>query len=285
MVATESAAEARLRDARAKQHPNYHSCDSLTEWPFHFRESSCVVHAAREEFQAFQSDPTLLPTTRAGSDPMDCELGYYHRLAPKTHIGLLCLVIIWLLPLGIILSGGTSYLSLSAYSSIQTTSFEPLTWENMKRAEHCLRFKTRKYMAKSVGNSPGRGGVIECEASSAEIHGVTLHPDYCENLGLWSGIWGNWVIDFDEPDCETNWVNFTDEGCQSTTGRRRLTATLDRFNPDDRWLIMCSTTPPHYELNGKNLPFPSKCQQGTDAVIGIWDISDHGCPSSAALTP
>lgn len=125
------------------------------------------------------SDPTLLPTTRVGSDPMDCELGYYHRLAPKTHIGLLCLVIIWLLPLGIILSGGTSYLT---YSSIQTTSFEPFTWENMKRAEHCLRFKTRKYMAKSVGNSPGRGGVIECEASSAEIHGVTLHPDYCENL-------------------------------------------------------------------------------------------------------
>lgn len=35
--------------------------------------------------------------------------------------------------------------------------------------------------------------------------------------GLWSGIWGHWVVDFDEPDCETSWVNFTDEVGLRTT--------------------------------------------------------------------
>jgi hypothetical protein len=133
----------------------------------------------------------LPPTHYHGIDTAmaDYELGDYHRLAPRissgAYLGLLFLSIIWLLPLGIIVSGGTAISAqeiIHGFTASNVSSFEPLTWENMKKAEHCLRFKTRKYTAKSVGTSPGRSGVVECEASSTVIHGVELHPDYCENL-------------------------------------------------------------------------------------------------------
>lgn len=152
------------------------------------RADSCSLICGPED----PARQALLPTTHyhvSDSTTTDYELGDFHRLAPRVssgaYLGLLCFAIIWLLPLGIIISGGAMLTAPSFIQGFTTTSmstFEPLTWENMKRAEHCLRFRTRKYTAKSVGTRPGRGGVVECEASSTVIHGVELHPDYCENL-------------------------------------------------------------------------------------------------------
>lgn len=122
----------------------------------------------------------------------DYELGDYHRLTTKgssgAYIGFLCIAIIWLLPIGIIVSGGTGNTAIRAGSFLEQsviedpTTFKPLIWENVRRGEHCLRFKTRKYTAKSIGNHRGRAGMEECKASSAHIHGVELRPTFCEDL-------------------------------------------------------------------------------------------------------
>ncbi|KAF9445812.1 hypothetical protein P691DRAFT_244828 [Macrolepiota fuliginosa MF-IS2] len=206
-----------------------------------------------------------------------------------TYIGLICIALVWLLPIGIIASGGTAGEIAAKASSFfgqpvqeplsdpLPNPLQPLIWENLKRGEHCLRYKTREYTAKSVGQNRGPAAMEECRRSRAQIHDIELRPTFCENLGTWSGIWGHWVVDFDEPDCETSWTTFEDQGCQVTTGSHRFTAKLDRWNRKDNWLIMCSTTPAEHTLHEKKLPVPSRCERVKDVVIGTWDVPDRSC--------
>lgn len=327
-----SAAEARIRnDAHSVNHWN--SVDLSSDIssdpgapPTHNPDrrpslSISLDYSHRKQKQASlqlppSTNPTqpLLPTTRyhaqlsseleTSNQPPDIEhIGYQPMPIVKsssgTYIGLLCIALIWLLPIGIIATGGTggeveavaqapvSLFGRPAQVPVgqsKTSMLRPFIWEHVKRAEHCLRYKTREYVARSIGGGKGQAGLEECEQTPAQIHDVELRPSFCEDLGLWGGIWGHWVVDFGEVECETSWSDFQDEGCQSSNGLHRFTATLNRFNHSDDWLIMCSTTPPEYLFHGKRLPVPTGCQRVKDVVQGTWDIPDRSC-TAASVAP
>jgi hypothetical protein len=121
------------------------------------------------------------------------------KASSGTYIGLLCIVLVWLLPISIIASGGLDGgMTTKTQAGVQalfgrptqvpvqeeasTSVLRPFIWENVKRGEHCLRYKTREYVAKSMGAGRGQAGIEECKRSPAQIHDVELKPSFCENL-------------------------------------------------------------------------------------------------------
>lgn len=174
---------------------------------------------------SYSDDPAqpLLPTTRfhplppsLSSRPPEtvrettsCEAEYHRTATPKsasgTYIGLLCIFIVWLLPIGIIVSGGTTAEVATKVSSFlgqreqilsrDPNSSESFTLDDLRRGGHCLRYRTREYTAKSLVPSRGQAALKECRRSYAKIHDVELKPTYCENLvRLTVGI-GRFLID------------------------------------------------------------------------------------------
>ncbi|KAJ3537632.1 hypothetical protein NMY22_g5513 [Coprinellus aureogranulatus] len=136
------------------------------------------------------------------------------------------------------------------------------TWEHLKGAQHCLRYATRQYTARLVNIPSGVPGVKACRETSALIHGVDILPHFCEDLGMAGGVWGYWIIDFEEPACLTSWGSFVDKGCddQGTASMtRRFEALLEHMQHGDNWQIMCATTPA--DLKGFHFPTPTMCER------------------------
>lgn len=180
---------------------------------------------ARHTSAPYSDDPAqpLLPTTRfhslplpsssppleTGCEPTSYEADYHRTVTPKSasgmYIGLLCIAIVWLLPIGIIVSGGASGEVAAKVNSLlgqprQTlfrgsNSSEPLALDNLRRGGRCLRYRTREYTAKS--NAPSRGQVAlkECRKSYAKIHDIELKPTFCENLVCFIVGMGRSVVD------------------------------------------------------------------------------------------
>lgn len=56
------------------------------------------------------------------------------------------------------------------------------SWENLKGAEHCLRFATRQYTAR-LANAPSDVPAVKtCRETPADIHGVPILPHFCRDL-------------------------------------------------------------------------------------------------------
>ncbi|TEB23645.1 hypothetical protein FA13DRAFT_1639601 [Coprinellus micaceus] len=136
------------------------------------------------------------------------------------------------------------------------------SWENLKGAEHCLRFATRQYTAR-LANAPSDVPAVKtCRETAADIHGVPILPHFCRDLGMAGGVWGHWVIDFEEPACLTKWGNFVDKGCDDqgeSAMTRRFEALLENMQDGENWQIMCATTPA--DIKGFHFPTPTMCER------------------------
>jgi len=160
----------------------------------------------------------------------------------------------------------------------------PPTWEGLKGGEHCLRYATREYTARLSTNAIDQEAMRACKETPTEIHGQFLQTDFCQNLGLGRGVWGFWIVDFDELACQTTWGNFVDLGCENSgldtgTSFRRIEAHLDNLQIGADWRIMCTTTPA--DIYGRHFFTPAECfNLGKFGIFGAWDVQDTSCGSS-----
>ncbi|KAF9478455.1 hypothetical protein BDN70DRAFT_808781 [Pholiota conissans] len=154
-------------------------------------------------------------------------------------------------------------------------SVEP-SWEGLKGGEHCLRYATRQYTARLSDVPAGQESMLRaCKETPVEIHSRVLYTDFCQDLGFNRGVWGFWVVDFNETDCETRWGEFTDVVLVSEPDRR-IESRLENLHAGDNWQFMCVTTPA--EINGQHYSTPTECfNQGRWGIYGIWDLRDHSC--------
>ncbi|KAF5309130.1 hypothetical protein D9619_012785 [Psilocybe cf. subviscida] len=160
------------------------------------------------------------------------------------------------------------------------TSDVNAAWEYLKGGEHCLRYATREYTAllKTVDLPAGEDPMKACRDTPAEIHGVVLYTNFCQNLGFGRGIWGFWTVDFNEPDCETKWGQFDDLGCVDDRSypARRVESRLENLQSGSDWQFMCVTTPA--DINGHHYQTPMDCLNlGHSNILGLWDIPDNAC--------
>ncbi|KAF8805507.1 hypothetical protein BYT27DRAFT_7192541 [Phlegmacium glaucopus] len=159
----------------------------------------------------------------------------------------------------------------------------PPVWERLKGGEHCLRYATREYTARLSSNAIGQEAMKACKETPTEIHGRLLLTDFCQDLGLGRGVWGFWIVNSDEPACETTWGNFVDLGCAENgldmgSSSRRVEARLDNLQTGADWRIMCATTPA--DIHGRHF-FPAECfNLGRLGIFGAWDMQDTSCESS-----
>jgi len=169
-------------------------------------------------------------------------------------------------------------------------------WDTIRPGEHCLRYSTREYTSRLLllqGTHNSTAAMKACREIPVEIHGRLLKSNWCLDLGFGRGIYGFWVIAFDEPKCETRWGEFNDLGCsgdvaarvnapvhQTTesegTPLRRIESRLENLQPGSNWQIMCVTTPA--EIHGRRYGSPGACFYDTKhGVFGIWDVEDLAC--------
>jgi len=159
-----------------------------------------------------------------------------------------------------------------------TSIFEP-SWEGLKGGEHCLRYATRQYTARLSDRLVGQDMIKVCKETPVEIHGDLLYTDFCQDLGFNRGVWGYWIVDYNEPDCETRWGEFTDLGClDGIAPARRIEARLENLRKGDDWQFMCVTTPA--DIDGRYYSTPAECfNQGRWGVYGSWYLHDNSCSS------
>lgn len=56
------------------------------------------------------------------------------------------------------------------------------TWENLRGAEHCLRYATRQYTARLANVPSDETAIRTCRETPAEIHGISMLPTFCRDL-------------------------------------------------------------------------------------------------------
>lgn len=225
-------------------------------------------------------------------DPMwsHYEEGGYHEIQrPNRLLSYVCGLVLFLISFALGYALFLVSLPIEANSSgvsvlrpQQVVPDDPLaepTWENLKGAEHCLRFATRQYTARLLNVPSNTSSLQVCRQTPAEIHGITMVPHFCRDLGMASGVWGYWMIDFEEPACLTRWGDFKDMGCdprEDSSMTRRFEAALENMQDGDDWRIMCTTTPA--DLRGFHFPTPTICERwDTEDIWGVWEVDDVAC--------
>ncbi|KIJ94865.1 hypothetical protein K443DRAFT_109741, partial [Laccaria amethystina LaAM-08-1] len=139
------------------------------------------------------------------------------------------------------------------------------------------RYGTRKYWAKMGPLVGGYDPMKACWTSEIEIHGQKMKPTYCEDKGADHGVYGHWIVDFDEGGCRPWWKGFKDKGCTAPgSGLRRFDAHLINLDYADGWHVMCSSTPA--DFNGLHFNGAMSCVKSLfGGVFGIWEIEDRNC--------
>jgi len=173
------------------------------------------------------------------------------------------------------------------FSDGRIMPLEAPVWEGLKGGEHCLRYATREYTARLSTNTTGQEAMRACKETPTEIHGRLLLTDFCQDLGLGRGVWGFWIVNSDEPACQTTWGKFVDIGCENDglesldmkSSFRRIEARLDNLQIGADWRIMCTTTPA--DIDGRHFFTPAECfNLGKLGIFGAWDVKDLSCGSS-----
>lgn len=123
----------------------------------------------------------------------------------------------------------TSFTPIFLNPSLEISITDGYSWEPLHSGEQCLRFATREYTSKLV--TPGwpfnaTEAMKACREIPFEIHGKALTTSWCQDLvsninfntfsfsrisqGAGRGVFGFWIVDFNEPECETRWGEFND---------------------------------------------------------------------------
>ncbi|KII94909.1 hypothetical protein PLICRDRAFT_33739 [Plicaturopsis crispa FD-325 SS-3] len=154
-----------------------------------------------------------------------------------------------------------------------------LYWDTpVLASQSCHSYATREYTAR-LWNIPAFGydWTKACNETPIHIHNVTIEsPTWCENRGMWSGMHGHWLVDFNEPDCIPFWGDFVDKDCTAEgSGRHRVESRLWNVHSGG-WENMCATTPA--TIHGFHYDKPTACDnRGIWGMYGIWEVEDPGC--------
>ncbi|KAF9502219.1 hypothetical protein BDN71DRAFT_1459507 [Pleurotus eryngii] len=141
----------------------------------------------------------------------------------------------------------------------------------------CSSYGTREYSARLL-NVPEKFDAMElCAETEVSIHGVMKQPSYCKDNGKWGGVYGHWVVDFQEAACAPYFSKFENKGCSTAgSGLRTYHSRLENLRPSDDWKDMCSTTPA--DFLGNHFDSPTHCVDWSPhGIWGIWDVSDANC--------
>ncbi|EDR10234.1 uncharacterized protein LACBIDRAFT_316900 [Laccaria bicolor S238N-H82] len=178
----------------------------------------------------------------------------------------------------ILLIGGFIFFIGGLVSAIIHYPASQVHWLALESSKHCEGYGARKYWAK-MGPLPDRGWLDPmetCWALENEIRGRKMKPTYCEDKGADRGVYGHWIVDFDEGACQPFWEGVTNKGCTAPgSGLRRFDAHLINLDYADGWKVMCSSTPA--DFNGLHFNGAMSCAKRVDGVFGTWEIVDGGC--------
>jgi hypothetical protein len=120
--------------------------------------------------------------------------------------------------------------------------------------------------------------VKACKQTPIVIHNKTIKtPDRCEDRGVWGGMRGAWLVNFNEMACLPLWGDFNDKGCTAEGSRlHRTESRLWNIQPGEDWKRMCATTPA--DLHGIHFDSPKYCDdRGIWGIYGVWELEDPNC--------
>jgi len=260
--------------------PNHHHLEASS---YRIQPSSQYAffdgHIMSQEALESTSDSAPTPRARRGVP------------SPRDRCRSFLLIFTLYLLFSICLATGLSYIDSNQVYFMRWPSFPnidsshgvpaPSTWEGLKGGEHCLRYATREYTARLSTNTIGQEAMRACKETPTEIHGRILQTNFCQDLGIGRGVWGFWIVDFDEPACQTKWDKFVDLGCEDNNpdtemSLRRIEAHLENLQTGADWRIMCTTTPA--DIRGRHFFTPAECfNMGKLGVFGAWDVQDASC--------
>lgn len=260
--------------------------------PNHQRLEGSSYHIQPSSPYATSFDGRLMSQVESTSDSAHIHRARRTVPSPRDRCRSFLLIFTLYLLFSICLAIGLSYTDNNQVHFMRWLSFPniafshgvpatPSTWEGLKGGEHCLRYATREYTARLSTNAIGQEAMRACKETPTEIHGRILQTDFCQNLGLGRGVWGFWIVDFDEPVCLTQWDKFVDLGCEDSNldaerSFRRIEAHLENLQIGADWRIMCTTTPA--DIHGRHFSTPAECfNLGKLGVFGAWDVQDTSC--------
>ncbi|KAJ2932416.1 hypothetical protein H1R20_g4728, partial [Candolleomyces eurysporus] len=155
-----------------------------------------------------------------------------------------------------------------------------LRWQDPQADEHCLRYGTRRYTAKLENLPEGYNRMKACHETQAWINGRRMPPTQCDDRGLWGGVHGTWIVDWDEGGCQSFFQDFSDKGCSAQgSGKRRIESELQNIRYGDDGMKMCSSTPA--DFHDLHFEGPHSCvywdKYGHWGYWGLWFIEDGSC--------
>ncbi|KAJ2927074.1 hypothetical protein H1R20_g10003, partial [Candolleomyces eurysporus] len=152
-----------------------------------------------------------------------------------------------------------------------------LKWQDPQPDQLCLRYGTRRYTAKLENVPNGYSRMKACHETQAWINGRWATPSQCDDGGLWGGVHGTWIVDWEESPCRSYFQDFKDKGCTAEgSGKRRIESQIQNIRSGDDALKMCASTPA--DFHGLHFDAPHSCVYwGIYGVWGLWFIEDGSC--------
>ncbi|KAJ2927080.1 hypothetical protein H1R20_g10005, partial [Candolleomyces eurysporus] len=152
-----------------------------------------------------------------------------------------------------------------------------LKWQDPQPDQLCLRYGTRRYTAKLENVPDGYNKMKACHETQAWIGGRWVTPSQCDDGGLWGGVHGTWIVDWDESPCRSYFQDFRDKGCTAEgSGKRRIESQIQNIQSGDDALKMCASTPA--DFHGLHFDAPHACEYWRIyGVWGLWFIEDGSC--------
>ncbi|TRM55951.1 hypothetical protein BD626DRAFT_521233 [Schizophyllum amplum] len=145
----------------------------------------------------------------------------------------------------------------------------------------CLGYGTRAYAAQLHVEPPAPGEawhkICVGEAPEVEITGrIVERPAWCDRDANGT-VFGHWIVDYDEPECISNWAAFADKGCTAdASGLRNYEARLFGRLEGGAWRDMCRRTPAI--VHGQKFPGAMRCADRVEeGKWGAWDLEDETC--------
>ncbi|THH28235.1 hypothetical protein EUX98_g5959 [Antrodiella citrinella] len=142
----------------------------------------------------------------------------------------------------------------------------------------CLAYNTRMYKARLRNLPLDSDWLGACRSTPLELNGhVLATPESCDLSDDY--VYGSWNIDFDQPECQPRWGDWTwDKGC-IRPGVHALEAPLWGQKYGDDIYAMCKTTP-GVLAGWRDMGLPMQCRQEGDKDIGMvgrWEFLDDQC--------
>jgi hypothetical protein len=151
-------------------------------------------------------------------------------------------------------------------------------WDEPIGGPHCVAYGTREYTAR-LWDIPFMADWIQaCKSTPIQIHNKTLlTPDRCEDLGM-GGMYGHWLVNFEETSCLPYWGSFKDLGCTAEKSHlHRFQSRLWGIKKGEDWMTLCATAPAN--IWGSYIPRPRYCDDRGWfwGMYGIWELYDPNC--------